>query len=55
MGTKTNAKDANDALKLGLDMAKLLDTAAPIPHKQIITFSEMRDQVCLMTFKYFLI
>lgn len=48
MGVKCNAKDANDALKLNLDLNKFLEKAAPIPHKQIISFAEMRDQVHLI-------
>lgn len=47
MGTNTTDKDANDALLSGLDFKALLDTAAPIPHKQIVNFSEMRDQIFL--------
>jgi twinkle protein len=47
MGVKSNAKDANDALKMGLDLKKLLEKAAPIPHKQIISFAELRDQIFL--------
>lgn len=44
-GTDTVVKDANDALKLGLDLKAMLTRAEAIPHKQILTFNEVREQV----------
>eukprot|EP00750_Incisomonas_marina_P007637 INCI15017.5.p2 GENE.INCI15017.5~~INCI15017.5.p2 ORF type:complete len:656 (+),score=82.53 INCI15017.5:118-2085(+) len=38
-------KDANEALKMGLDLQFFLDTAQPIPHEQIVTFRELRSQI----------
>jgi len=38
-------KDANEALKMGLDLNYFLDTAQPIPHEQIVTFRELRSQI----------
>lgn len=38
-------KDANEALKMGLDLQFFLDTAQPIPHEQIVTFRELRAQI----------
>ena len=38
-------KDANDALRMGLDLSYFLDTAQPMPHDQIVTFSELRSQI----------
>ncbi len=38
-------KDANDALRMGLDLRYFLETAQPIPHDQIVTFRELRAQV----------
>eukprot|EP01127_Copromyxa_protea_P020754 TRINITY_DN6973_c0_g1_i1.p1 TRINITY_DN6973_c0_g1~~TRINITY_DN6973_c0_g1_i1.p1 ORF type:complete len:778 (-),score=123.30 TRINITY_DN6973_c0_g1_i1:132-2402(-) len=46
-GTDTTVKDANDALKLGLDLKGMLSRASGIPHKQILTFDEVREQVFL--------
>ena len=42
MGTETTAKDANDALLMGLDFRALLETAAPVPHKQIVSFNDWK-------------
>eukprot|EP00753_Platysulcus_tardus_P012338 PLAT3354.34.p1 GENE.PLAT3354.34~~PLAT3354.34.p1 ORF type:complete len:766 (-),score=342.49 PLAT3354.34:54-2237(-) len=39
------AKDANDALLRGDDLAALLSAAAPMPHEQIATFTDLRDDV----------
>ncbi len=38
-------KDANDCLRLGVDMKALLEAAAFLPHKQITDFSELRSSV----------
>uniref|UniRef100_A0A6B2L092 SF4 helicase domain-containing protein n=1 Tax=Arcella intermedia TaxID=1963864 RepID=A0A6B2L092_9EUKA len=38
-------KDANDALRAKLDLKLMLKNAAPLPHKQILRFSELRDQI----------
>ena len=38
-------KDANDALRAGIDLQQLVDAAAPLPHKQILTFEELRDEI----------
>ena len=38
-------KDANDALRMGLDINKILDTAEVTPHERIATFSELREHV----------
>jgi len=40
-----NVKDANDALRAKLDLGKMLTNAVPFPHKQILRFSELRDQI----------
>ena len=38
-------KDANDALRQGLDLRKLIENAKPIPHKEILTFHELRQEI----------
>lgn len=38
-------KDANDALIKGLDLKRILFNAEPLPHSQIITAKELRDEV----------
>ena len=38
-------KDANDALRAGVPLQAMVDAAAPMPHKQILTFDELRDDV----------
>ena len=38
-------KDANDALRDGYDLEKLIQSAQVIPHKNILKFSELRSQV----------
>eukprot|EP01083_Nonionella_stella_P238747 836449_1 len=39
------AKDANDFLRAGANLERLLRAAVPVPHKQIATFSDLRDEV----------
>jgi twinkle protein len=39
------AKDANDALRNGYDLSKCLARAAPLPHKQVLTFDDLRSSV----------
>jgi twinkle protein len=39
------AKDANDALLKGLDLEAMLGSAAAMSHKQIVTFSQFRNDV----------
>lgn len=46
-GDAGKAKDANDALLQGLDVQAWLDAAAPMPHDQILTFRDVRDEVFL--------
>lgn len=46
-GDKNGPKDANEALVLGIDLKSLLDKAKPLPHKQIISFPELREEVYL--------
>lgn len=50
-GADTHAKDANDALRMGLDLKKMLSRANAIPHKQILTFTEVREQVIISFFQ----
>ena len=38
-------KDANEALLAGLDMLPMLDSAARIPHQQIVEFADLRADV----------
>jgi twinkle protein len=38
-------KDANDALLHNVDMHAMLEHALPIPHEQIVTFEDMRDDI----------
>ncbi len=38
-------KDANDALRQGYDLRKLIENAKPIPHKEILTFHELRQEI----------
>uniref|UniRef100_M4BHJ2 SF4 helicase domain-containing protein n=1 Tax=Hyaloperonospora arabidopsidis (strain Emoy2) TaxID=559515 RepID=M4BHJ2_HYAAE len=38
-------KDANDALRAGLDLTAIVKAAEPIPHSQITTFEELRRDV----------
>ena len=38
-------KDANDCLRLNVDMQAMIDNAEPPEHQQIITFKHLRDQV----------
>ncbi|KNC48432.1 helicase twinkle [Thecamonas trahens ATCC 50062] len=38
-------KDANDALRAGLDMDALVVSAARMPHKQIVEFSDLRSEI----------
>ncbi|XP_049848452.1 twinkle mtDNA helicase-like [Schistocerca gregaria] len=45
LGLKDGPKDANDALRQGLDLKILLSQAKPLPHKEIVSFSELREQV----------
>jgi twinkle protein len=43
--SNSGAKDANDALLQGLDLNTILNSAAPLPHEQIISFKDLRDDV----------
>lgn len=47
---KAPPKDANDALRQGIDLKKIVAQAQPIPHKEIMTFMELRDQVSFARF-----
>jgi twinkle protein len=38
-------KDANDGLKRGLDLGEIIDGAKVLPHKQIVTFDEVREEI----------
>jgi len=38
-------QDANDALRQGWDLKDILTTAKPVPHEQIATFDDLRDEV----------
>lgn len=44
-GSSSGPKDANDALREGLDLKAMVKNARPIPHKQIMTFDDIRLQV----------
>ena len=44
-GAAAGPKDANDALRAGADLKKLLKDARPVPHKQILSFDDLREQV----------
>ena len=44
-GETEGPKDANDALLQGYDLGQLLAAAAPLPHDQITTFTQLRDDV----------
>ena len=39
------SQDANEALLRGFDMKALLASARPVPHDQIATFDDLRDEV----------
>jgi len=45
MGDAQGPKDANDALRAGKDLKAILSAAQIIPHKQILHFTELRDEV----------
>ena len=38
-------KDANDALREGYDIRKFIESARPLPHKEILTFNELRQEI----------
>lgn len=38
-------KDANDALRAGLDLESMIARAKPIPHEQIVSFAELREEI----------
>lgn len=38
-------QDANEALLRGFDLKELLRSARPVPHDQIATFDDLRDEV----------
>jgi twinkle protein len=38
-------KDANDALLSGQNMRAMIESAAPLPHKEILTFAEVRNEL----------
>lgn len=44
-GKPDGPKDANDALRMGVDLNELLAQARPIPHQEILGFGELRDAV----------
>ena len=44
-GEAEGPKDANDALLQGYDLGQILAAAAPLPHEQITTFTQLRDDV----------
>jgi twinkle protein len=44
-GQKEGPKDANDALRAGVDLKEMLSSAKPIPHQQLLHFNELRDEV----------
>jgi twinkle protein len=41
----THVKDANDALRAGLDLTAIVNSAERMPHSQITTFEELRRDV----------
>ena len=43
--TKNSPKDANDALRMGLDLNAMLDSAEIMPHEQLLRFGDFREQV----------
>ena len=45
VGDHNSPKDANDALRQGLDLRKMIENAKPIPHKEILTFHELRQEI----------
>ena len=44
-GRADGPKDANDALRAGLDLKAILATARRVPHRQIATFGDLRDEI----------
>ena len=38
-------KDANEALLRGFDLQKMIDKAKPLPHKDIVTFGNLREDI----------
>lgn len=40
--TSQSPKDANEALLMGTNMRALIEGANPLPHKEILTFNEVR-------------
>jgi len=43
--TNKSPKDANDALRMGLDMNAMLESAEIMPHEQLLKFADFREQV----------
>jgi twinkle protein len=44
-GSDISPKDANDALLSGCNMRDLIERAKPLPHKEILTFREVRNEL----------
>ena len=44
-GKADGPKDANEALKRGFDLKELLASAKPVPHEQILTWDDLKDDV----------
>ena len=40
-----SAKDANEALKKGLDMTAMLRAASPLRHEEVLTFQDVKHEV----------
>jgi twinkle protein len=44
-GSGPSPKDANEALLSKINMRELIENATPLPHKEILTFSEVRHEL----------
>jgi len=44
-GPEPKPKDANEALLAGADLGALVKAASPVPHEQIVTFRDLREEV----------
>jgi len=44
-GSEEGPKDANDALRQGMDLKAILAAAKPIPHKELLSFHELKTEV----------
>jgi twinkle protein len=43
----SGVKDANEMLMKGLKMRPCIDAAKPVPHKQILTFTELKNDILM--------